>query len=166
MFKVDAGEKSRAFVESALGVDSTFGDDDSVLLIKGAPDILLPYCSSTLCPDGTTIPIDEELRQRISHLQESWSARGQRVILLARKIISAQSDEIPAGMGYDHALFGTTIMKVAETGLTFAGMIGIVVRVPFGLTNSGSAKGRNPGSRSHLSYCWHSFLHGHGVCPF
>ena len=163
MFRVEPGEKSRAFVESALGVESTFADDDSVLLIKGAPDILLPYCSSALCPDGSTTPIDQELRERISRLQESWSARGQRVILLARKIINAHSDEIPAGMGFDHALFGTTIMKVAETGLTFAGMIGIVVCTPFDFADSGSSKGGNPGSRSHLSYCRHSFLHGYGV---
>jgi len=123
LFKVNAGEKSRAFIESALGVYTTFSEEDTVLLIKGAPDILLPFCSSTLCPDGTTVPLDTELRQRISRLQEAWSARGQRVILLARKTVTK---EIPEGMGYDHALLGSTIMKIAENGLTFAGMIGIV----------------------------------------
>jgi sodium/potassium-transporting ATPase subunit alpha len=144
LVKVDAGEKSQAFVQSALGADSAFDEEDSVLLIKGAPDILLPYCSSTICPDGTTIPIDEDIRKRISHLQESWSARGQRVILLARKVIKAQSDEIPAGMGFDNSLFGTTIMKVAETGLTFVGMIGIVVRTSSNDADLGSTKRRNP----------------------
>lgn len=101
-----------------------------LLLIKGAPDILLPYCSSTLCPDGSTIPIDQDIRARISRLQETWSSHGQRVILLARKVINRNGGEIPQGMGFDHALFGTMLQKVAETGLTFAGMIGIVVSTP------------------------------------
>jgi sodium/potassium-transporting ATPase subunit alpha len=166
LFKVDAGEKVRAVIESALGVDTTFTEEDSVLLIKGAPDILLPYCSSTLCPDGTTVPLDGDLRQRISRLQEAWSGHGQRVILLARKVINAHTDEIPAGMGFEHALFGTTIMKVAESGLTFVGMIGIVVCTNFDVTDSGSSKGRNSGSRPHLSHCRHSLLHGHRVRKF
>lgn len=141
LFKVAAGEKSRIIIESALGVDTSFSEDDTVLLIKGAPDILLPYCSSTLCPDGTTVPLDGDLRQRISRLQEAWSARGQRVILLARKVITK---DIPAGMGYDHALFGSTIMKIAENDLTFAGMIGIVVCLDFDFADLGSSKRRDP----------------------
>lgn len=71
--------------------------------------------------------IDEQLRLRIAFLQESWASRGQRVILLARKIIKPDSDDIPAGMGFDHALFGNAIAKAATTGLTFIGLVGIVV---------------------------------------
>jgi sodium/potassium-transporting ATPase subunit alpha len=99
-------------------------------LIKGAPDILLPFCSYTVCPDGSHVPIDDQLRLRIASLQESWASRGQRVIMLARKIIKADGDDIPADMGFDHALFGNTITKVAATGLTFVGLVGIVVFNP------------------------------------
>ena len=113
---------------TGLGPSATdFNDDDLFLMIKGAPDILLPYCSYTVCPDGSVVPIDSAIRTRISTLQESWASRGQRVILLARKIIKSGSNEIPPGMGFDHALFGNTIQKVAETGLTFLGLVGIVV---------------------------------------
>jgi sodium/potassium-transporting ATPase subunit alpha len=98
-----------------------------LLLIKGAPDILLPNCSSTVGLDGVIVPLDEDIRERISRIQESWASRGQRVILLARKIIKSGSSEIPAGMGPDHALFGNTVMKIVETGLTFIGLVGIVV---------------------------------------
>jgi len=99
-----------------------------LLLIKGAPDILLPYCSYTVCPDGSVVAIDDAIRARISLLQESWASRGQRVILLARKIIKSGDGAIPTGMGFDHALFGNTIQQVAETGLTVLGLVGIVVR--------------------------------------
>jgi sodium/potassium-transporting ATPase subunit alpha len=128
LFKVEAREKKGASVRSGLGwLESTFNEEDLLLLIKGAPDILLPCCSSTLRPDGTVVPLDGELRASISRLLESWCAGGQRVLLLARKIIKSGSHEIPDGMRFDDALFGNTIMKVAEIGLTYIGMIGIIV---------------------------------------
>ena len=96
-------------------------------MIKGAPDILLRYCSYTTCPDGSVVQIDDDIRSRIAFLQETWASRGQRVILLARKIIKAGSGEIPSGMGFDHALVGDAIQKIAESGLTFLGLVGIVV---------------------------------------
>ena len=130
MFQAEGGEKVRASIQSALGsLESTFEDDDLLLLIKGAPDILLPNCSSTLQPNGTVVPLDEEIRTRISQLQETWaSTGGQRVLLLARKIIKRGSGEIPAGMSSGHALFGDTMMKVVERDLTCIGLVGIVVR--------------------------------------
>ena len=76
------------------------------------------------------MPLNEERRARISQVQEFWGSHGQRVILLARKIIKSGSGEIPAGMGFDHALFGSTLTKAAESGLTFIGLVGIVVCTP------------------------------------
>ena len=106
-----------------------FDDDDLLLLIKGAPDILLSSCSSTLDPDGTVVPLDDELRKRITQVQETWaSTGGQRVLLLARKIIKSGSNDIPIGMSFSDALFGNTMMKAAQRGLTCVGLVGIVVR--------------------------------------
>ena len=131
MFKVDDGEKSRASIQSALGsTESNFDDDDLLLLIKGAPDILFPYCSTALSSNGTVVPLDDELLGRISQLQEFWaSTGGQRVLLLARKIIKSGSDDIPPGMNPTHALFGNTVMKAAEKDLTCIGLVGIVVSI-------------------------------------
>jgi sodium/potassium-transporting ATPase subunit alpha len=67
------------------------------------------------------------MRSRVVSLQETWAARGQRVLLLARKIIKAQGGDIPAGMTFDHAHFGDTIQEVAMKGLTIIGLVGIVV---------------------------------------
>jgi sodium/potassium-transporting ATPase subunit alpha len=95
-------------------------------LKKGAPDILLKSCTNVLTPDGTIAPIDEEMLGRLARVQEMWASRGQRVLLLARKILKAGGDDIPAGMGFDHALFGDKIMEVAMKDLTVVGMVGIV----------------------------------------
>jgi len=128
MYKAE-GEKARSAIQSALGpLESGFEDDDVLLLIKGAPDILLPNCGSTLLPDGVVVPLDDELRNRLSQVQERWASHGgQRVLLLARKIIKSGSGEIPEGMGYDHALFGNTAMRLVENNLTCIGLVGIVV---------------------------------------
>jgi sodium/potassium-transporting ATPase subunit alpha len=129
---VEAGEKNRSFVRYALGsLEDSFMDDDFLLLKKGAPDILLAGCSTVLSPDGTVIPLDDAVRTRISQVQEDWASRGQRVLLLTRKIIKAGGNDIPAGMTFDHALFGDTIMEVAKKDLTVIGMVGIVVRILF-----------------------------------
>jgi sodium/potassium-transporting ATPase subunit alpha len=108
-------------------LENIFNDDDILLLKKGAPDILLPHCSSALSPNGDVVPLNKDVHERICTVQESWSSRGQRVLLLARKIIKSGSGDIPVGMGYDHALFGDTIMEVAKKDLTVVGMVGIVV---------------------------------------
>jgi sodium/potassium-transporting ATPase subunit alpha len=108
-------------------MEEQFDDNDLLLLKKGAPDILLPGCSSALQPDGTVVPLSEDVLARIMHLQETWASRGQRVLLLARKIIKAGSGEIPIDMGPDHALFGDKMMEIAKKDLTVIGMVGIVV---------------------------------------
>ena len=137
MVKVDAGVNNRSYVRAALGsLENTFDDNDLLLLKKGAPDILLPNCSSALSPDGMVVPLDEEVRARIMYLQESWASRGQRVLLLTRKIIKPSDGSIPSGMGFDHALFGDIIMEVAKQDLTVIGMVGIVVVHTFNRDNS------------------------------
>lgn len=129
MYKPE-GEKSRAAIQSALGpLETSFEDDDILLLIKGAPDILLANCTSTLGSDGIVVPLEDSLRARISGLQENWASHGgQRVLLLARKIIKSGRNEIPEGMGFDHALFGNSVMRIVENGLTCIGLVGIVVK--------------------------------------
>lgn len=127
MYRAEGGEKARSSIQYALGPQETsFEDDDLLFLIKGAPDILLPNCSSALNSDGSVVPIDEDIRGLISQLQEHWaSTGGQRVLLLARKIIKADSEDIK--MGFNHALFGNAMMKESEKDLTCVGLVGIVV---------------------------------------
>ena len=59
-----------------------------VVFIKGAPDVLLPRCTSILMPNGDTVPLTSSLLQELTDLQYRWSISAQRVLLLARRIIS------------------------------------------------------------------------------
>ena len=131
MYQVEAGTEDRSYIRSALGkLESEFNNDDILLPKKGAPDLVLPNCTSVLSASGV-VPLDDELRARLVRLQESWASRGQRVLLLARKIVKANSGEIPAHMSFDHALIGETVMDIAMSGLTVIGLVGIVVCIVF-----------------------------------
>jgi sodium/potassium-transporting ATPase subunit alpha len=131
MYKVEAGAQARTYVRAALGkLENEFDNDDILLLKKGAPDLLLPNCTSVLTASGV-VPLDDQMQARVAHLQESWASRGQRVLLLARKIVKANGGDIPPHMGFDHALLGDTVMDIAMSGLTIIGMVGIVVRCRF-----------------------------------
>ena len=127
MYKVDASSEYTTYIRDALGkLENDFDKEDILLLKKGAPDLILPCCTSILTPSGV-VQLDEETRARVVHLQESWASRGQRVLLLARKVVKANGGEIPANMSFDHALIGETVMDIAMSGLTIVGMVGIVV---------------------------------------
>lgn len=131
MYKVESGPEDMNYIRTALGsLGNDFDNKDILLLKKGAPDLLLPACSAVLTSSGV-IPLDDQTRARVIRLQEAWASRGQRVLLLTRKVIKANSRDIPEHMGFDHALFGETVMDIAMSGLTIIGMVGIVVFDPF-----------------------------------
>ena len=59
-----------------------------LLSVKGAPEVLMPRCSHVLNPSGgSPIPISTSIRETITNVQENWSRTGQRVLLLARRIV-------------------------------------------------------------------------------
>lgn len=59
-----------------------------LLSVKGAPEVLIPRCSHVLDPSGgPPISISTAIRERITDVQERWSRTGQRVLLLARRIV-------------------------------------------------------------------------------
>ena len=59
-----------------------------VMFIKGAPDVLLPRCSSVLLPSGDVVGMTPGYRDHLTVLHSRWATAGQRVLLLARRVIS------------------------------------------------------------------------------
>jgi len=86
------------------------------LMMKGAPDIILPRCDMLLNDQGKAVPLTNAQRQRIESTKDEWSRQGKRVILLARKPtvvpFSANSEK--------------EVLIAAREGLTFVGLVGIV----------------------------------------
>ncbi|KAF9975980.1 hypothetical protein BGZ73_000145 [Actinomortierella ambigua] len=55
-----------------------------LVLVKGAPDVLLPYCTSYLSSLNRIEELTEAAKQSLSTYQQAWSRRGQRVLMLCK----------------------------------------------------------------------------------
>ncbi|KAG1891478.1 hypothetical protein F4604DRAFT_1876576 [Suillus subluteus] len=88
------------------------------MFVKGAPDVLFPSCGSVLQSDGTVVKLTSEARQTFATLQEDWSSRGQRVLVLCRKPIEEIKPGLPPNDVED-------LMYMEMCDLTLVGLIGI-----------------------------------------
>jgi calcium-translocating P-type ATPase len=52
---------------------------------KGAPEAVLSRCTTLLCPDGKTVPLDKRLRLEVEKQVECSSAQGMRLIAVATR---------------------------------------------------------------------------------
>lgn len=97
---------------------------DYLLTVKGAPEVLLPRCGYVINPSGgPPIPIDQSVLGRISAVQERWAKGGQRVILLARRVIT--EDLLPKGFDPQLDEFEETILEL-NADLIIVGLVGLV----------------------------------------
>ncbi|KIK38617.1 hypothetical protein CY34DRAFT_809174 [Suillus luteus UH-Slu-Lm8-n1] len=88
------------------------------MLVKGAPDVLFPSCSSVVQSDGTVVALTSRARQAFATLQEDWSSRGQRVLVLCRKPIQ----EFKTGLAPNDV---EDLMYSEMCDLTLVGLVGI-----------------------------------------
>ncbi|KAH9219783.1 hypothetical protein DL95DRAFT_358479 [Leptodontidium sp. 2 PMI_412] len=101
---------------------ASFQAEDTLLLIKGAPDVLIGRCNNYTSTEGETKVLDSTTRNTIEEIKNTWSAQGKRVILLARKTVSkAQIKTIPSSSNFEDE-----VAQHARTGLTLVGIVGIV----------------------------------------
>lgn len=117
--------QSREAVTFALSAEegkSFHTEKDLLLLIKGAPDILISRCSSFVGQFGEVHASDDKFKQHLEKVKDDWSSQGKRVLLLARKII--RREELAANP--TDADFEDEILKHATTDLTLIGLAGIV----------------------------------------
>jgi calcium-translocating P-type ATPase len=94
---------------------STIDTDDGQLVVhtKGAPEALLPRCSTLLGADGIEVELDDEERQRIGDQVDRYAAEGLRVLALAHRFL-------PAGERAPHR------RADAERELCFVGLIAML----------------------------------------
>lgn len=92
---------------------------DSLLMIKGAPDILLPRCSQYITEDGNIASLDGDIISKVGLVKDQWSKEGKRVILLARRCLPATDITISREDGN----YETLAMKQASEGLVLTGLV-------------------------------------------
>ncbi|WWC64599.1 uncharacterized protein I303_107210 [Kwoniella dejecticola CBS 10117] len=102
-----------------------FGPDDLMLMCKGAPDVLLKRCSHVNDPSGgPPLPLTEATILRLTSVQEKWASQGQRVLLLAKRIISRSS--IPKEYSFEAPEFSDFVNTDLNQQLTVVGLVGLV----------------------------------------
>ncbi|CAO1623254.1 unnamed protein product [Sympodiomycopsis kandeliae] len=98
---------------------ASFNSASEVLMVcKGAPDILLKRCNSVQDAGGEVLPLTPERLADITQTQSEWADQGQRVLVLARKVVSRS--DLPEDNIDDDVIIAAT------TGLTVVGLVGIV----------------------------------------
>ena len=87
--------------------------DRLVVHTKGAPEALLPRCSTLLGADGAEAQLDDRERARIGEQVDRCAAEGLRVLALAQR-------SLPAGATLPH------LRDDAESELCFAGLVAML----------------------------------------
>uniref|UniRef100_Q47EY4 ATPase, E1-E2 type n=1 Tax=Dechloromonas aromatica (strain RCB) TaxID=159087 RepID=Q47EY4_DECAR len=92
-----AGEIAFDAERRRMSVYSREPDGSGVLLCKGAPENLLPLCTTWLA-GNTVMPLDAEAREKLHRAHEDLASRGLRVIACAWKPLAAGENANEDGM--------------------------------------------------------------------
>ena len=83
------------FMISANEID--FSPSDVLVTLKGAPDIVIQYCSTYKTKDGRIENLTNEIRQTIIQRQETFGKDGYRLIAMCQQTIAKKIfDELPS----------------------------------------------------------------------
>lgn len=110
-------EKLTEALSSPTQATTFDNNSESLMICKGAPDILLKRCDSVQDVGGEVLPLTSDRLAELARIQAEWADQGQRVLLLARK--SIRRSDLPANID-DDAIIAATV------GLTVVGLVGIV----------------------------------------
>ncbi|KAG5640771.1 hypothetical protein DXG03_007248 [Asterophora parasitica] len=92
----------------------------AVIFVKGAPDVLLPNCTSYWSATTNDVqPFDASAREKLVATQERWSRGGQRVILICMRHYAPY-----ASLGSNE--FGSEVVQGGIESLTIIGLLGLM----------------------------------------
>lgn len=93
----------------------------ALLLMKGAPEIMVSKCSTLVDQHGQEVPFTDELRKQIFAVQEQLGSNGERVLAMCRTHL--EYSKYPAVVeGFDPEDAGITY----DQGLCFIGMLSLM----------------------------------------
>jgi sodium/potassium-transporting ATPase subunit alpha len=107
-------------LHNETGVSEKSDGQEFIVLVKGAPDVLLPKCSSWLSYHSNKVePLDTAARKLLSQAQEKMSRNAERVIMLCQRHYT------PVASLHSNAFSDETV-EHALVDLTIIGMMGIL----------------------------------------
>ena len=96
------------------------GPDATLLVVKGAPDVVLHRCGSVRAADGVE-PVDAARRAELQAANDRLGEQGLRVLAIASRVLGTTPAEVSAGESGD----GRDLADEVE-GLTLEALIGIL----------------------------------------
>ncbi|OBT58133.1 hypothetical protein VE04_01665 [Pseudogymnoascus sp. 24MN13] len=118
VFQIPFNSKSK-WMLTLHKTDKTGVESQFLMLMKGAPDVLQPHCTSYWSYESKTIkPFDQASQAQFLALQENLSRSGQRVILLCQRHITPRET-----LGSN--AFMNEIQDSCINNLTIIGVLGI-----------------------------------------
>ncbi|RGP70929.1 h+ k+-exchanging atpase [Fusarium sporotrichioides] len=109
-------------IYQTLNKDSNFDAKDTLLTIKGAPDVLIDRCSYYVSEHSETVSLNAAMRAKLEELKNMYSSQGKRCLLLARKVV--KSGNLPSDT--DGNAFEKAITSESKSGLVLVGFVAIV----------------------------------------
>ena len=90
--------------------------------MKGAPDVLMKYCTFYTGEDGETHVIDPSVQNQLEKIKNEWSSQGKRVITLARRVVPQKLlQSTPLSIQFEEEIMG-----LAKQNLTLVGLVAIL----------------------------------------
>lgn len=121
MLRLFSASSSMSFGATVAPNEAMTHEKAWLLVIKGAPDILLERCSDYIGEDGSVAKLDAEAKVHFEKTKDQWSSEGKRVIAVARKIVT------PSTLGDVHsAEFEDEANILASEHLCLVGLLGIL----------------------------------------
>ncbi|OAQ30593.1 calcium-transporting ATPase 1 [Linnemannia elongata AG-77] len=104
--------------------------DDMLVFVKGAPDVLLPYCSSfwSATTKNGPQPLTPDWAAELTRIQQTWSRGGKRVLMLCKGRYSpylAQHNLSMAGSSTSNAI-QEELTRQGLQELCILGLVGIM----------------------------------------
>ncbi|PBK66785.1 calcium ATPase [Armillaria solidipes] len=113
---------------TSMPISSTDNFDalsDYVLLVKGAPEIISRRCSHIMDSKGLIRPMDDAHADSLSAIQEQFASNGQRVLLMAKKII--RGAELPVDFFVESGSFPMEDRILGlNSDLTAVGLVALI----------------------------------------
>ncbi|CAF0901274.1 unnamed protein product [Brachionus calyciflorus] len=91
LWEIPFNSRNKWMMKCVKSNDQEFHDtifnknSSSLMLIKGAPDILLKKCRTILQNDGNELELTDDILDQLCKIQNDWCLMGQRVIVLCKR---------------------------------------------------------------------------------
>ena len=120
VFQIPFNSKSKWMLTMFEEPDAEVGVNTYNAIIKGAPDVLFPACTSYWSYESNTVkPLNAQSRASLQALQDTLSRRAERVLIICEKLMKPTST-------IKTNAFSEEVAANAISNLTVVGVLGII----------------------------------------